>query len=118
MLGHSLIIAGDFNWNINMDKNLNSTSRKTFSDVSNLLKQYNIHSMYHVYNDLDFGVESDPTLFLNYDEQKSYHIDYIFASADMKDQMRSFSVGKYADWRSDPCKSDHMPLMVEFEDIL
>jgi exonuclease III len=73
--------------------------------------------MYHSYNNLDFGAEKeDPTFFLTFNEQKPYHTDYMFASADIIDKMKSFSVGKYADWR--PLKSDHMPLIAEFADIM
>ncbi len=117
LLKSPVIIAGDFNWNIKMDCDADAPLRGTFADVRDLLEQHNIHSMYHSYNNLDFGTEKkDPTFFLTFNEQKAYHTDYIFASADIIDKIKSFSVGKYADWR--PLKSDHMPLIAELDNVI
>jgi exonuclease III len=115
ILKSPVIIAGDFNWNIRMDNDYDAPLNGTFADVRDLLERHNIHSMYHTYNNLDFGDEKDPTFFLTFNEQKPYHTDYMFASAEIIKNMKSFSVGKYADWR--PLKSDHMPLMAELGGI-
>ncbi|MDR7664352.1 endonuclease/exonuclease/phosphatase family protein [Methanosarcina sp. Z-7115] len=107
------IIAGDFNWNVIWDKeNPNYPLNGTLTDVINLLKQFEIFSMYHTFTNVKFGIEGEPTLYFRKNRKTPYHIDYIFAPVDIINSGKSFSIGKYEDWIS---LSDHMPLIAELE---
>ena len=78
----------------------------------NLLEQFDIFSMYHTFTNAKFGIEREPTLYFRKSKKTPYHIDYIFAPADIINRGKSFLVGKYEDWIS---LSDHMPLIAELE---
>ncbi|TFH04462.1 MAG: endonuclease/exonuclease/phosphatase family protein [Methanosarcina sp.] len=105
------IIAGDFNWNVIWDKeHSNYPLHGTLTDVTNLLKQFEIFSMYHAFTDVKFGVEVEPTLYFRKNIKTPYHIDYVFAPLDFISNGKSFSIGKYEDWIP---LSDHMPLIAE-----
>ena len=115
LLDSSTIIAGDFNWNVRWDRKPNGALAGDFGDVVALLKEHDIYSSYHEFNDKEYGSEQpDHTLYLNYNLNKGYHVDYVFASAELMKGVKSVEVGKYNKWRNEPCKSDHMPLMVQF----
>jgi exonuclease III len=106
-------IAGDFNWNIIWDQeDQKYPLYGTLADVINLLKQFEIFSMYHTFTNVEFGIEREPTLYFRKNKKTPYHIDYIFAPADIINRGKSFSIGKYEDWIS---LSDHMPLIAELE---
>ncbi len=111
MLESPTIIAGDFNWNVIWDKNPSFPLYGTLTDVINLLKQVGIQSVYHTSTNVKFGNEREPTLFFRKNRKTPYHIDYIFASSDLLDHRKQFSIGKYDDWIT---LSDHMPVMLEF----
>ncbi|MDQ1251895.1 MAG: hypothetical protein QG646_1006 [Euryarchaeota archaeon] len=107
------IIAGDFNWNVIWDKeNPNYPLHGTLTDVINLLKQFEIFSIYHTFTNVKFGIEEEPTLYFRKNRKTPYHIDYIFAPVDIINSGKSFFIGKYEDWIS---LSDHMPLIAELE---
>ena len=77
------IIAGDFNWNVIWDsEHPNYPLHGTLTDVTNLLKQFKIFSMYHTFTDVKFGVEVEPTLYFRKNIKTPYHIDYVFAPLD------------------------------------
>jgi exodeoxyribonuclease-3 len=117
LLKESIIIAGDFNWNVIWD-NDKYPLYGTLTDTINLLRQYDIHSTYHSIPDMIFGTnvvfgyEKDPTLFLLKKKEKAYHIDYIFTSKNFINIIESCFIGKYKDWIS---LSDHMPILTEFK---
>jgi endonuclease/exonuclease/phosphatase family metal-dependent hydrolase len=112
-----VIIAGDFNWNVIWDRK-KSSLHGTLNDVINFLKEYGIYSTYHSIPDAIFGTnvvfgnEKDPTLFLLKNKDKPYHIDYIFTSKDIIENIESCYVGKYKDWIT---LSDHMPVFAEYK---
>lgn len=110
LLDHSLIVAGDFNWDFNIKQG--ASLYGTFNDVTNLLNKYNIQSAYHAYNNLKFGNEKNKTFFQHHKIEKGHHTDYIFASSDIINRMKSFSVGKHNDWYH---ISDHMPLVMRLK---
>lgn len=110
-----IIIAGDLNWNLIWDIKHEYALYGKLTNVLNLLNEFGISSVYHNCKNMKFGCEQDPTFFLQYKRQKPYHTDYIFASADMMNKVKSVHVGEYDEWRP---YSDHMPLIVEFEGIL
>ena len=112
MLKSPVIIAGDFNWNVIWDRKPDYPLYGTLTNVIYFLKQLEIYSAYHRSANAGFGHEKEPTLFFRKNRKTPYHIDYIFASTDFIDQIKTFSIGKYEDWIS---LSDHMPLMVDFE---
>jgi exodeoxyribonuclease-3 len=110
LLNSNTIIAGDFNWNIIWDEKPDNPLYGNFMDVVNLLKQYDIHSVYHAYQNTSFGSE-EPTLYFRKNKKATYHVDYIFASSEAISKVNKVSIGKYENWIS---HSDHMPLMVNF----
>jgi endonuclease/exonuclease/phosphatase family metal-dependent hydrolase len=118
LLKESIIIAGDFNWNIIWDNDKKYPLYGTLTDTINLLRQYDIHSTYHSIPDMIFGTnivfgyEKDPTLFLLKKKEKAYHIDYIFTSKNFINNVESCFIGKYNDWIS---LSDHMPILTIFK---
>jgi exodeoxyribonuclease III len=103
LLEAPIIIADDFNWNVIWDNN-KSSLYGTLTDVIKLLKQNDIHSIYHSVPDTvfgtntNFGYEKDPTLFLLKKKEKAYHIDYIFTSQSFINNIESCFIGKYKDW--------------------
>lgn len=107
------IVAGDFNWNVIWDKeHLKYPLHGTFTDVVNLLKQFEIFSVYHTFTNVKFGSEKEPTLYFRKNKKTSYHIDYVFASRNLVNAVKLFSIGKYENWIS---LSDHMPLIAELD---
>jgi endonuclease/exonuclease/phosphatase family metal-dependent hydrolase len=113
LLKSPAIVAGDFNWNVIWDEeNLRYPLHGTLNDVINLLKQFEIFSMYHTFTNSKFGSEREPTLYFRKNRKTPYHIDYVFAPADTISNAKSFSIGKYEDWIS---LSDHMPLITELK---
>jgi hypothetical protein len=103
------LIAGDFNSNVIWDKKHRIGNH---SDVVNSLKAKGIQSVYHYHLNQDQGKEIDPTLFLQRNQIKSYHIDYCFASQDFIDRLQNVEVGSYSNWIK---YSDHCPLTVDFK---
>jgi exodeoxyribonuclease III len=105
----NLVLTGDLNSNTIWDK----LNRKTnHSMVVEKLKGFNIHSAYHQHFNLDQGKEAHPTFFLYRHEDKSYHIDYCFASANLINKLNSVEIGTHKDWVA---HSDHSPVIVSFD---
>lgn len=104
----NIIIAGDFNSNSCWDQ---WDRWWNHSDVINELERINIYSLYHNTFNEKQGAESSPTFYQYRNLEKPYHIDYIFASAQLKEKVKSFSIGKIDSWLE---ISDHLPLICEF----
>ncbi|MCV9385324.1 endonuclease/exonuclease/phosphatase family protein [Reichenbachiella ulvae] len=102
-----IIIAGDLNSNAIWDK---WDRWWNHSDVVKHLKKKGITSLYHHFTNEIQGEESKPTLFLQKNPEKPYHIDYFFASEEILKQTEKISIGVIDDWLK---VSDHMPLMME-----
>jgi exodeoxyribonuclease-3 len=107
LFGDSTILVGDFNSNKIWDYKKKAGGH---SDVVRKLADSNIQSIYHKHYGLEQGEERHPTLFLQRNQSKSYHIDYYFASKDILDKVKSVEVGAYQNWIA---HSDHSPLMIE-----
>ncbi len=107
-LGKS-IIAGDFNSNVIWDK---WDRWWNHSDVIRELKEHQIQSLYHQYFKEEAGNESSPTFFLQKNLNKPYHIDYVFASDEFSSSLKSMEIGNAGKWLE---RSDHMPVICEFE---
>ncbi len=75
------------------------------------LSALGLQSIYHSAMQEPQGKESVPTFFLQRNLQKPYHIDYVFASADLLPTC-SLHLGTPEDWLP---LSDHVPLVVTLQ---
>jgi len=101
--GSKTIILGDFNSNSIWDK---PDRWWNHSDVITELEALGLQSQYHhVYKEVQ-GAETKPTFFLQRNQQKRYHIDYVFTSMDLIERC-DLQVGEHDDWI---LTSDHVPL--------
>ena len=101
------MLVGDFNRNViwgDQRKNGNHTM------VENLLKRYEIESLYHLQFEKAHGAESKPTFFLTKKRSMTYYLDYCFLSADLIGKQTKLTVGDYEDWKS---LNDHAPLIID-----
>ena len=103
------LILGDFNSNVFWDKPRRCWNH---SDVVRELKEIGIESLYHQYWNEKQGKESRPTLYLQKNLEKPYHIDYIFGSKDFQCGLKKMEVGTVNKWLK---ISDHMPIICEFK---
>jgi exonuclease III len=76
------------------------------------LENKNIFSSYHLFHKKIQGKETHPTLYMYRHQDKPYHIDYCFASADLIKKLTSVEVGAHSNWSK---HSDHTPLIVTFD---
>jgi len=102
------MLIGDFNSNTIWDKPRREGNHSTVVD---LLAKKGIHSTYHKFFDQKQGQEEHSTLFMYRHKDKSYHLDYCFASNDFIKKLSNVEVGVYNDWSK---HSDHTPLIVTF----
>jgi exonuclease III len=103
------ILVGDFNSNVIWDRKHRAGNH---SNVVEFIEARKIFSTYHYhYKELQ-GQETNSTLFMYRHQDKPYHIDYCFASADFVDKLKTVEVGRYDDWIQ---YSDHVPLSVVFD---
>lgn len=100
------LIIGDFNsnkiWDI-WDRWWNH------SDVVRELEGIGIRSLYHEVYMEEQGQESTPTLFLQRNTAKPYHVDYVFASKNVVHSCEHFIIGNHGEWLK---YSDHMPVVL------
>ena len=108
------IVAGDLNWNKNFDRKPKWSLAGNMQDVVEFLQGTNVYSLYHEIRGMEFGTECEQTYYHQYNEEKGYHTDYIFASKELIDDTISFEIGNFADWRT---TSDHVPLSWEFSNL-
>jgi exonuclease III len=106
--GKHTILIGDFNSNTIWDK---PRREGNHSRVVLELEKKKIHSTYHGFFNQIQGKEEHPTLYLYKHKEKSYHIDYCFASEDLISKLHSVEIGDYESWKQ---YSDHVPVMVTF----
>ncbi len=104
----SCVIAGDFNSNKIWDE---WDRWWNHSDVVRELNEIGIRSLYHEYFNEAQGEEKIPTLFLQRNIQKPYHIDYAFATEKNFSKIKMLEIGKKEQWLE---WSDHMPVVIEF----
>lgn len=104
------ILAGDFNSNTIFDKKYR---RGNHTHVVELLQQKGIDSCYHLHHRQIQGKEEHPTHYLYRHQDKPFHLDYCFASADLLQKMESVEVGAFDSWKQ---YSDHVPVMVTFNE--
>lgn len=104
------ILAGDFNSNTIWDRKYRIGNH---SHVVELLQKKGIGSCYHLHHKQAQGKEEHPTHYLYRHQNKPYHLDYCFASADLCSKIESVEIGAFDDWKQ---YSDHVPVMVNFYD--
>lgn len=104
-----VIIAGDLNSSSIWDK---PNRKANHSNIVNKLKKKGIQSTYHLYNNQGQGKEKCATLYLHRKINRSYHIDFCFASDFFIQRLEKVEVGKYEEWT---IYSDHTPLIIDFK---
>jgi exodeoxyribonuclease III len=105
------ILIGDFNSNKIWDR---PKREGNHSAVVQNLEAKGIFSVYHKHFDQGQGKELHPTLYMYRHKNKPYHIDYCFASSDLLQHLSKVEIGGYDFWAK---YSDHVPLMVTFDNI-
>ena len=104
--GDKVIIAGDFNSNAIWDRKGRCWSH---SEVVKQLEGMGLRSLYHSKYGETPGKEATPTLYLQKNPDKPYHIDFVFLSECMVPKS-SIKIGKRDNWLK---VSDHMPVIAE-----
>jgi len=104
------LIIGDFNSNVFWDKKRRWWNH---SDVVRELREIGIESLYHKYWLEEQGKETRPTLFLQKNLKKPYHIDYVFGSSGFQNGLKKMEVGDVNQWLG---ISDHLPIICEFNE--
>ena len=110
----NLIICGDFNsnaiWN---NQHKTKDSEGNAKDQTNLNKKLNKKGLISAYHDLTSekqGKETQYTFYLNWNLDKPYHIDYVYAA---KDRVIGFKIGDANKWIE---LSDHVPITFEIKE--
>ena len=107
--GKQVVLAGDFNSNTIWDR---KSREGNHSAVVQHLEQKGIYSAYHLHHKQTQGKEAHPTLYLYRHQDKPYHLDYCFVSADIAEKIQSVEIGDYKFWTQ---YSDHVPVIVTFD---
>jgi exonuclease III len=102
------ILAGDFNSNTIWDRKRRAGNH---SNLVKFLEKKGIHSTYHLFHKQSQGGEQHPTFYLYRHQNKPYHLDYCFVSADLAERLRSVEIGEFEHWKQ---HSDHVPVIVTF----
>ncbi|PFJ23895.1 hypothetical protein COI92_27195 [Bacillus anthracis] len=110
LLKEPCIIVGDWNSNKLFD-HVNRV--KTHSEVVEFLEGFGIKSAYHHFSKEEHGEELKATHYFRKEKARPFHIDFLFASKILLDQLKSFHIGSREDWIE---FSDHMPISAEFND--
>ena len=99
-----MIICGDFN----CDKRvLNNAHKKNVDEMIGKLSEINLIDVYHARNREEEGKELIPTFYMNYNLNKPYHLDHVFAT---QGKVKCLKIGDSNEWIE---LSDHMPLIFE-----
>lgn len=106
-----IVLIGDFNSNTIWDRKYRPGNH---SNVVKLLAEKGIHSAYHVRYKQQQGKEKHPTFYLYRHQDKAYHLDYCFLSADMLAKLKKVSVGRYNTWKQ---HSDHVPVIITLDEL-
>jgi exodeoxyribonuclease-3 len=103
------ILAGDFNSNTIWDRKRRAGNH---SSVVKFLEKKGIHSTYHHFHNQVQGREQHPTQYMYRHQNKPYHLDYCFVSADFVARLQSVEIGEFEAWKQ---YSDHVPVIVKFK---
>jgi exodeoxyribonuclease-3 len=107
--GRSVVWAGDFNSHPQWDRERPNANHSTLVER---FQNAGITSCYHQHFQEETGAETQPTHIFLKSLLKPFHLDYIFASADLMARLARLEVGKPETWLK---ASDHMPLWSWFE---
>lgn len=102
------ILIGDFNSNVIFDK---KTRESSHGNMVTKLAKKGIVSAYHEKHKQVQGTERDPTFYLYRHQDKPFHLDHCFISADLLSRLQKVEIGKFEDWHK---LSDHAPMTVSF----
>jgi exonuclease III len=111
LVGRDVLLLGDLNSNAIWDKKYRLGNH---SDVVRVLQQMGIESLYHSFYNVEHGAEPEPTFYLYRQSERSYHLDYIFASQHLRQQLRHVQIGTYDEWVQ---WSDHCPIICTFDSV-
>jgi endonuclease/exonuclease/phosphatase family metal-dependent hydrolase len=100
------IICGDLNSNTCWDQRGRVWNH---SNVVRELEEIGFYSAYHLFHNEAQGRESKPTLYMQRNLEKSYHIDYIFMPKSLIENGSSVAVGESSMWLQ---HSDHMRVIL------
>ncbi|WP_276505040.1 endonuclease/exonuclease/phosphatase family protein [Terrimonas pollutisoli] len=103
------ILIGDFNSNTIWDRKRRAGNH---SNVVKHLEEKGIYSCYHLHHQQVQGSEQHPTYYLYRHQDKPYHLDYCFVSADLSEKIKSVEIGDYDYWSP---YSDHMPVIITLD---
>ena len=107
---NGVLLAGDFNSNMIWD---NEHEEGCHTDVVRLLQSKHIESIYHTLKKEHHGAETIKTLYMYRKKDKGYHIDYCFASQDIRQNYVTCIIGEYDQWIK---HSDHMPITLRIRE--
>lgn len=102
-----LVIAGDFNSNAIWDK---ERPGRNHTEVVRLFKAWGSLSAYHAHFKEVHGAETRPTYYFQHNQNKPYHLDYVFAPKAWR--VQSVEVGSFQEWGR---LSDHVPVIVDLK---
>jgi hypothetical protein len=100
------IIVGNWYSNAIWDGSPRVGNHTTFV---NMLEDHGLISAYNTYYNEQHGRETTPTYYFHYNQNKGFHIDYIFIPSAWPNKLDQVSVGTYDLWRP---VSDHVPLSI------
>jgi endonuclease/exonuclease/phosphatase family metal-dependent hydrolase len=103
------VVAGDFNASVHWDE---SGRYEPFSAVNAALAERGLESVYHARTGEPLGQEKSKTLFWRKDVETAFHIDYVYASADLVRSATDMRVEDAASWLP---VGDHAPVIVDLE---
>lgn len=107
--GKDMIFAGDLNSNTIWDS---SRTLNHSELVKRLKSEFNLESVYHHHFSEEHGKESRGTFYFTYNENKPYHIDYIFIPQKWLSKIQTVELGEFKNWKQ---TSDHCPLILEID---
>lgn len=108
LLNEQTVICGDLNSNAVWDRRGREWNHSQCIDA---LTAHGFKSSYHAFTGEAQGAETRPTLYLQRNLAKPYHVDYFFSYGISHDYCpNSVYLGEAKDWLS---ASDHMPMMTE-----
>lgn len=111
LLDQNWVIIGDFNSNQIWDDEHRGSSH---TDVTGLLNNHGIYSLYHASTHEPQGHESRPTFYWRKKDNSPYHIDYCFASENLLDGGAKITIPNSVEFKEHYASaSDHVPLIVD-----
>lgn len=114
ILATATVVGGDFNNHVVFDK---PNHVGNFAALHQGLAAFGLFSTYHAHHGVALGMEPDPTHYWR-DRKRDgwrYHIDHVYAPTAWRDALVSHTVADFDSWIK---LSDHMPLVVDFDETL